>query len=315
MAARPLDPSTFGKFVEGLNALLSREDMEFEEERRTAMFRLVTGGDRGISLAVFKNTFVRARSGVEAETTQLSPVATPQVIQQEPIVDVPVPMTQTEVIQVPREQVPRSTSVFSTPEKVVQKPVGIVVEAPRPEIDEKAIEASPPVTCEKWIASTRSRKHESLLLDSDAEHADHFCHHACTNTNIESNSTTNSNANQLAPTWVLNPKTGIFEEMPQIQCVDEVADVVHEDITGKWLYGSGGLFGFQSYEIKSDCGRLLFAQGTLEGVLSKATLDKEDWLEAPLTYVGQKAGGTIRLCYYVLDRTIRSSFRPFGFDR
>ena len=99
-----------------------------------------------------------AQSGVDAELTQLSSVATPQ--------------------SAPARN--QSTGVFSTPEKVAQKPVGIVVEAPRPEIDEKAIEASPPVTCEKWIASTRSRKHESLLLDS--EHADHFYHHACTNT-------------------------------------------------------------------------------------------------------------------------------------
>ena len=117
----------FSKFVEGLNALLSREDMEFEEERRTAMFRLVTGGERGISLAILKNMFRRSRGGVDAEPTQLSSATTPQLAPA-------------------RNQ---STDVFSTPEKVVQKPVGIVVEAPRPEIDEKVTEASPPVTCEK----------------------------------------------------------------------------------------------------------------------------------------------------------------------
>ena len=97
-------------------------------------------------------------------------------------------------------------------------------------------------------------------------------------------------------------------------CVDEVADVVHEDITGKWLYGSGGLFGRWSYEIKNDCGRLLFVQASSEGVLCKVTLDKEDWLEALLT-VGFLKGSTIRLRYCDLSHTIRSSFLPVGTDK
>ena len=59
----------FSKFGEGLNALLSREDMEFEEERRTAMYLLVAGEEKVISLAVFKNMFRRARSGVDVGPT------------------------------------------------------------------------------------------------------------------------------------------------------------------------------------------------------------------------------------------------------
>ena len=51
-----------------------------------------------------------------------------------------------------------------------------------------------------------------------------------------------------------------------------------------------------------------------EGVLSKATLDREDWLEAILT-VGFLKGSAIRLRYCDLSRTIRSNYRHQGSDK
>ena len=62
--------------------------------------------------------------------------------------------------------------------------------------------------------------------------------------------------------------------MPQIKFVDEVADVVHEDIMGKWevVHKNSSvvaLFGRQSYEIKDDHGRLLLVQWMSEGVLKR----------------------------------------------